>query len=222
MTLQDMGDLEKNIGSRAEADDSSSDTSTLLNKPETEVAASDPATDSIALPAEEASAPEVRRYITEVLTINHELDVHDAQNIASKWTIGSGRDLRKFTPCIYRDIFGSATAWILYREVKVVAAQENFKKSPPMKWPARLGIAGTLVAFEALFSFVLTHFGGMVLLWVMAPFYFFGLCGCVAVLADGADKLGDDKKAREKTLEKVENELIKYWGIDGNGTKSSG
>lgn len=71
-----------------------------------------------ALPSPADSAEVVREYLFEVLTSTHQLDEPQAREIASKWAIGRGHDLRSFPSKAYVDRFGPQFGWVFFQDVQ--------------------------------------------------------------------------------------------------------
>jgi hypothetical protein len=78
-------------------------------------------------PAVNATPDEVRDFITRLLINRRGLPQDHVRRAVAKWTVGSGRELRSYTPSMYLDIFGREDGWIIYREVKLCIYCEQNK-----------------------------------------------------------------------------------------------
>ncbi|KAI7570913.1 hypothetical protein KC343_g1319 [Hortaea werneckii] len=84
--------------------------------------------DQNALPASTASPDEVRQFIMHILVSRRQLPTDHARRVAARWTVGSGLELRTYSPSMYLELFGSEDGWILYKEVKLMMHAESKKK----------------------------------------------------------------------------------------------
>ena len=80
-------------------------------------------------PSVNATPEEVRDFITRLLINRRGLPQDHVRRAVAKWTVGSGRELRSYTPSMYLDIFGREDGWIVYREVKLSIYCEQNKSS---------------------------------------------------------------------------------------------
>lgn len=80
------------------------------------------------LPTNAASPNEVRDFIVHVLVSRRQLPVDHARRIATRWTIGSGLEMRSYPASMYLELFGSEDGWILYREIKLMMHAEANRK----------------------------------------------------------------------------------------------
>jgi hypothetical protein len=80
-------------------------------------------------PSVNATPDEVRDFITRLLINRRGLPQDHVRRAVAKWTVGSGRELRSYTPSMYLDIFGREDGWIIYREVKLSIYCEQNKSS---------------------------------------------------------------------------------------------
>merc|ERR1711939_56540 len=85
--------------------------------------------DSNILPASQASAEEVRHFIIHVLVSRRQLSLDDARRVATRWTVGSGLELRTYSPSMYLEVFGSEHGWILYKELRPIIDAESQGKT---------------------------------------------------------------------------------------------
>jgi hypothetical protein len=82
------------------------------------------------IPETTATADQIRDFLVFLLTSKRGLALDHARRIASKWTIGNGKELRSYPPSMYLDIFGREDGWIVYKEVKTcIMRDEQSKKS---------------------------------------------------------------------------------------------
>lgn len=87
------------------------------------------------LPPVSATAPEIRPYLTHLLTSTLSLAPSHAASIASHWTLGSGRELRDYDAAAFMGVFGGREeGWILYREVRL---QVEADKGVMRRWGMR-------------------------------------------------------------------------------------
>ncbi|THZ09660.1 hypothetical protein D6C95_01123 [Aureobasidium pullulans] len=137
-------------------------------------------------PPEKATADEVREFLMQLLIKNRGLHQDHARRVASKWTLGTGRELISYPPSLYAEIFGLEDAWMVYKEAKVfIGTEKNKKKRVNVKylalfilsalWGSALTVAivadfethGTVKATSILASFLL----GMIwLIFVLVNF----------------------------------------------------
>ena len=79
------------------------------------------------LPNATASPEEVRVFITHLLQ-KQGAPQNDARDVAARWKIGRGREMRSYDPSIYFEVFGAEYGWILYREIKLRVHEEEGQK----------------------------------------------------------------------------------------------
>lgn len=79
------------------------------------------------LPEPTATADQIRDFLVYLLASKRGLALDHARRIASKWTIGNGKELRSYPPSMYLDIFGREDGWIVYKEVKpcIIRAEQS-------------------------------------------------------------------------------------------------
>lgn len=70
----------------------------------------------------------VREFLAQLLSANRVFPNDSIQRIVEKWTLGSGQELRSYTPYMFFDIFGREEGWIIYKEVKVYIYREERKR----------------------------------------------------------------------------------------------
>lgn len=85
------------------------------------------------LPEAKATPGEVREFIANLLVTERNLSVDYARRAAAKWTVGSGRELRSYTPSMYLDIFGREDGWIIYREVHLIILHDHKRQQGPLR-----------------------------------------------------------------------------------------
>ena len=94
------------------------------------------------LPEDTASPGEVRDFLVRILQARS-IDLDLAQRIASRWTVGTGRELKSYTVGMYRDIFAEE-GWVIYKDVKTMYYKKDktdknhrktFGKSDPLADP---------------------------------------------------------------------------------------
>ncbi|KAK5736814.1 hypothetical protein LTR17_007139 [Elasticomyces elasticus] len=74
-----------------------------------------------------ATPDEVRDFITRLLINRRGLPQDHVRRAVAKWTVGSGRELRSYSPSMYLDLFGREDGWIIYHEVKLCIYYEQNK-----------------------------------------------------------------------------------------------
>jgi hypothetical protein len=118
-----MGRLSKSESSPRSSVDSTADeglplyTSLEVSTPET-----------LTAPSEKATPDEVREFLVALLIKNRGLNQDHARRVASKWTLGTGRELTTYPPLLYAEIFGLEDAWMVYKEAKLFMKLEEKKK----------------------------------------------------------------------------------------------
>ena len=80
------------------------------------------------LPDTKATPDQVREYLAHLLIDKRNLPLDYVRRTVSKWNVGSGHELRSYSPSMYLDIFGREDGWVIYREVKLSIANEKLKK----------------------------------------------------------------------------------------------
>ncbi|KXT15834.1 hypothetical protein AC579_10421 [Pseudocercospora musae] len=196
-------DLEKNLPESSRAsldDDGQSSSSTLLEKPSQNKS---PEEAGIKLPAEDASADDVRAYFVEILTLSYGLQHAESRQIASAWLAGTGRELRKYPGKMYHEIFGPQAGWIIFRETKIACMKEKYEKNPPasrtVKISTCIAILGALASITGL-GFLL----GAIMWGISIPLYLIGLTAlCIVVF---------DKRTTPEDV--VEKALADIWGTE--------
>ncbi|EME86692.1 uncharacterized protein MYCFIDRAFT_202613 [Pseudocercospora fijiensis CIRAD86] len=205
-------DIEKNLPESSRAsldDDGQSSSSTLLEKPSQNKT---PEEAGIKLPAEDATADEVRAYLVDILTLSHGLQHAEARQIASAWLAGTGRELRKYPGKMYHEIFGAQAGWMLYKEIKIAVVKEGYEQNPARTWAGKLSlcsaIIGAMVAVTSLGVLL-----GPVMWAISIPLYFCGLVGLLCVLLE----------TRRAPEDVAERELVEIWDsqreVGGQGSK---
>jgi hypothetical protein len=82
------------------------------------------------LPSESATSVEVRAFLTDVLCTQYGVEPEASRNIASLWTVGSGRELRTYPVHMFFSVFGDQAGWVLYKEVGSRTTRMNIKRNP--------------------------------------------------------------------------------------------
>ncbi|KEQ93186.1 hypothetical protein AUEXF2481DRAFT_31634 [Aureobasidium subglaciale EXF-2481] len=77
------------------------------------------ATSSLLPPQPTATPDDVRDFIAGLLVLTRDPPLQHARETASKWKLGTGRELNAYPPGVYADIFGSEDAWMVYRETQL-------------------------------------------------------------------------------------------------------
>merc|ERR1712227_511473 len=81
----------------------------------------------LSAPSEKATPDEVREFLVRLLIKNRGLHPDHARRVASKWTLGTGRELISYPPLLYAEIFGLEDAWMVYKEAKLFIRTEKKK-----------------------------------------------------------------------------------------------
>lgn len=94
-------------------------------------------TSDIPNPTPEASSEEVRAYLASLLISKRKVSDNDADRIVSPWRIGSGQEMRSYSPAMYLKVFGDEQGWILYREIQLAMSREQVKNQTLLQacWP---------------------------------------------------------------------------------------
>jgi hypothetical protein len=79
------------------------------------------------LPPPTATPAEVADFLVRLLVVATEMPIDRARRIASRWTLGSGKELRDYPAMLYLDVFGKEYGWITYPAVKRAIHKENNK-----------------------------------------------------------------------------------------------
>jgi hypothetical protein len=96
---------------------------TLLSSP----SPNDP-TLKLSVPASKATPAQVRDFLIQLLVKHRGLDCGHAEGVASKWTLGTGRELAKYPPTLYAEIFGLEDGWMVYKEANLFIRQDEQRK----------------------------------------------------------------------------------------------
>jgi len=81
-----------------------------------------------ALPSAKASPAEVVDFLVHLLVSTDSMSVDQARRVASKWTKGTGQELRSYPPAMFFELFGNEDGWITYREVRMAIHNEKNKR----------------------------------------------------------------------------------------------
>jgi hypothetical protein len=103
--------------------DSAKDQEPLLSEEETPDQQN--ASQHISTPPPEASPEQIRTYLTCLLTTKRKLPEDYVRPVVANWKIGSGQELRSYSPAMYLRIFGHEDGWIIYREVMLAKRYEE-------------------------------------------------------------------------------------------------
>jgi hypothetical protein len=79
----------------------------------------------ILTPPPEASPAQIRTYLTHLLTTKRKLPEDYIRLVVANWKLGSGQELRSYSPAMYLRIFGHEDGWIIYREVMLAKHYED-------------------------------------------------------------------------------------------------
>jgi hypothetical protein len=79
----------------------------------------------ISTPSPEASPEQIRTYLSHLLITKRKLPEDYVRPIVANWKLGSGQELRSYSPAMYLRIFGHEDGWIIYREVELAKLHED-------------------------------------------------------------------------------------------------
>jgi hypothetical protein len=78
------------------------------------------------LPPPTATPTEVADFLVRRL-VSNDMPIERARCIASKWTVGTGKELREYLAVLYLEVFGKEDGWALYLAVYKAIHNENSK-----------------------------------------------------------------------------------------------
>lgn len=139
------------------------------------------------LPETTATADQIRDFLVHLLTSKRGLALDHSRRIASKWTIGNGKELRSYPPSMYLDIFGREDGWVVYKEVKIcIIRAEQSKKTEISRIGQWIFLGVSLAALGGvLFGFI--HgigMGSAALAFAMMPLLFItGACTIGSIIS---------------------------------------
>lgn len=81
---------------------------------------------SLDLPLPTATSTEVADFLVRLL-VTTDIPIDRARDIASKWTSGSGKELREYKAELYLEVFGKEDGWALYLAVYQAIHKEKSK-----------------------------------------------------------------------------------------------
>jgi hypothetical protein len=82
-----------------------------------------------------ATPTEVSDFLFQLLVSTEALSsTEQARNVASRWELGTGEELRHYPATMYLEIFGTEEGWITYREVMLAIAKEETKGFWYSRW----------------------------------------------------------------------------------------
>ena len=85
---------------------------------------------SLVLPDVKAHPDEVRDYLTHLLEATRGLHPDHVRRVVSRWTSGTGQELRSYPATMYLDLFGREDGWMVYKEVRLAI----LKADPEKNW----------------------------------------------------------------------------------------
>ena len=80
----------------------------------------DSSADEDALPSTRATPDQVRSFLTHILVNKRDLPLDHVRHTVARWRVGTGLELRNYSPAMYLDIFGREDGWVIYREVRLL------------------------------------------------------------------------------------------------------
>lgn len=84
------------------------------------------------LPHDKATPAEVRKFLFHVMHARG-IGLDHAQCIASRWTLGTGRELKNYSVAMYRDVFAE-DRWVVYKDVKAMHYSKIKKERNKTAW----------------------------------------------------------------------------------------
>jgi hypothetical protein len=79
---------------------------------------------SLDVPPPTATSTEVADFLVRLL-VSTDIPINRARDIASRWTSGSGKELREYLPVLYLEVFGKEDGWALYLAVHQAIHKEK-------------------------------------------------------------------------------------------------
>jgi hypothetical protein len=76
--------------------------------------------DEDALLSTRATPDQVRYFLTHLLINKRDLPLDHVRRAVARWRIGTGLELRSYSPAMYLDIFGREDGWVIYQEVRLL------------------------------------------------------------------------------------------------------
>ncbi|KAF7191119.1 hypothetical protein HII31_07479 [Pseudocercospora fuligena] len=110
----------------------------------------------IPIPANDAIPEEVQRYVSRMLSSKNGITVAEADEIAAKWKLGTGRDLRQYPAYLHVQILGDEAGWAVFKEVKIQSTLEKESKQDLFKGRFRPVIGIFLTTVITLMLLTLT------------------------------------------------------------------
>ena len=97
-------------------------------------------THKISTPSPEASPEQIRTYLFHLLITKRKLPEDYVRPIVANWKLGSGQELRSYSPAMYLRIFGHEDGWIIYREVMLAKLHEDAQAKTMLQnnWTCKL------------------------------------------------------------------------------------
>jgi len=97
-------------------------------------------THKISTPSPEASPEQIRTYLFHLLTTKRKLPEDYVRPVVANWKLGSGQELRSYSPAMYLRIFGHEDGWIIYREVMLAKLREDAQAKTMLQknWTCKL------------------------------------------------------------------------------------
>lgn len=89
------------------------------------------------LPSPQARPEQIRPYLAHIL-ITHGMPESQAVQLASRWTVGTGQDLRSCPLDTLSDTFGELAGWILHNSVRARASREEKGSSQAAGWSPKV------------------------------------------------------------------------------------
>jgi len=96
----------------------------------------------ISTPSPDASPEEIRTYLTYLLTTKRKIPEDYVRPVVANWKLGSGQELRSYSPAMYLRIFGHEDGWIIYREVMLAKMHEDARAKTTLQknWICKLSL----------------------------------------------------------------------------------
>ncbi len=166
-----------------------------------------PATD-LTPPEPKATPDEVRDFIVGAMR-SRGIGLDHARRVASKWTLGTGRELRQYPASMFRDLFGAEDGWVVYKEVRVRYYTHEAAKGPNQRVVCSVisGFAFLICLIGAILIGTVDKHNSAGATMVGAIFLIFG--GMIAI-GFGIGALAGSPKPEDR----AENELKSQWNTN--------
>lgn len=87
----------------------------------------------LSAPEDRATPDEVRDFLVALMR-RRGCGIDQSRRVAANWNVGTGRELRTYPVSMYRDIFPSEDAWVLWKEVHTLYYEKEAREHPVRRW----------------------------------------------------------------------------------------